>query len=133
MVHNAESHTGPIWAKEGDPRITHVGWLLRRFRLDEIPQFINVLMGDMSVVGPRPERPYFVQKLMDEFPFYYRRYKVRPGITGWAQIKHSYDSTVDDVRQKLKYDFFYIENLSLSLDFLIMLRTAVVMLSGRGQ
>jgi len=133
MVHNAESHTGPIWAKEGDPRITIVGRFLRRFRLDEIPQFINVLKGDMSVVGPRPERPYFVQKLMDEFPFYYRRYKVRPGITGWAQIKHSYDSTVDDVKQKLKYDFFYIENLSLSLDFLIMFRTAIVMLSGKGQ
>lgn len=133
MVHNAETHTGPIWAKEDDPRITQVGRFLRRFRLDEFPQFINVLIGDMSIVGPRPERPYFVQKLMDEFPFYYRRYKIRPGITGWAQIKHSYDSSVEDVRQKLKYDFFYIENLSLSLDFLIMLRTAAVMLSGRGK
>lgn len=132
MVHNAESHTGPIWAKEDDPRITNIGRLLRRFRLDEVPQFINVLKGDMSVVGPRPERPYFVHKLMEDFPFYYRRYKIRPGITGWAQIKHSYDSTVEDVRQKLKYDFFYIENLSISLDLLIMLRTAVVMLSGKG-
>ncbi|MEE9166766.1 MAG: sugar transferase [Candidatus Neomarinimicrobiota bacterium] len=133
MVHNAESHTGPIWAMEDDPRITKVGKFLRRFRLDEMPQFINVLKGDMSVVGPRPERPYFVEKLMEQFPFYYRRYKIRPGITGWAQIKHSYDSTVEDVRQKLKYDFFYIENLSLSLDFMIMFRTAAVMMSGKGQ
>lgn len=133
MVHNAETHTGPVWAREDDPRITKVGRFLRRFRLDEVPQFINVLTGDMSVVGPRPERPYFVQKLMDEFPFYYRRFKIRPGITGWAQIKHSYDSSVEDVRQKLKYDFFYIENLSLSLDFLIMLKTLSVMLSGKGQ
>lgn len=133
MVHNAESHTGPVWAREGDPRITGMGRFLRRFRLDEIPQFLNVLKGDMSVVGPRPERPFFVQQLMAEFPFYYRRFKIRPGITGWAQIKHAYDSSLEDVRQKLKYDFFYIENLSLSLDFLIMLRTVKVMISGKGQ
>ena len=132
MVQEAETMTGPVWAKEEDPRITNVGRLLRRFRLDEVPQFINVLVGDMSVVGPRPERPYFVQKLMEEFPFYYRRHRIRTGITGWAQIKHSYDSSLSDVRQKLKYDFFYIENMSLSLDFLIMLRTVLVMISGKG-
>ena len=132
MMQEAETMTGPVWAKEEDPRITNVGRLLRRFRLDEVPQFINVLVGDMSVVGPRPERPYFVQKLMEEFPFYYRRHRIRTGITGWAQIKHSYDSSLSDVREKLKYDFFYIENMSLSLDFLIMLRTVLVMISGKG-
>ena len=132
MVQEAETMTGPIWAKQEDPRITNVGQLLRRFRLDEVPQFINVLIGDMSVVGPRPERPYFVQKLMEEFPFYYRRHRIRTGITGWAQIKHSYDSSLADVRQKLKYDFFYIENTSFSLDLLIMLRTVLVMISGKG-
>ena len=132
MVQEAETMTGPIWAKQEDPRITNVGQFLRRFRLDEVPQFINVLIGDMSVVGPRPERPYFVQKLMEEFPFYYRRHRIRTGITGWAQIKHSYDSSLADVRQKLKYDFFYIENTSFSLDLLIMLRTVLVMISGKG-
>ena len=132
IVQEAETMTGPIWAKQEDPRITNVGQFLRRFRLDEVPQFINVLIGDMSVVGPRPERPYFVQKLMEEFPYYYRRHRIRTGITGWAQIKHSYDSSLADVRQKLKYDFFYIENMSLSLDFLIMLRTVLVMISGKG-
>ncbi|MFQ6674680.1 MAG: sugar transferase, partial [Fidelibacterota bacterium] len=123
MIPGAESVTGPVWAREDDPRITRMGRFLRRFRLDEVPQFINVLKGDMSVVGPRPERPFFVQQLMGQFPFYYRRFKIRPGITGWAQIKHAYDSSMEDVRQKLKYDFFYMENLSISLDFLIMLRT----------
>ena len=132
MVQEAETMTGPIWAKQEDPRITNVGQFLRRFRLDEVPQFINVLIGDMSVVGPRPERPYFVQKLMEEFPYYYRRHRILTGITGWAQIKHSYDSSLADVRQKLKYDFFYIENTSFSLDLLIMLRTVLVMISGKG-
>ena len=132
MVDEAETVTGPVWAEAEDTRITKVGRLLRRFRLDEVPQFFNVFSGDMSVVGPRPERPYFVQKLVEEFPFYYRRHKIRPGITGWAQIKHSYDSSLSDVKEKLKYDFFYIENSSLSLDFLIMFRTVLVMLSGKG-
>lgn len=132
MVHDAETVTGPVWAEAEDSRITKVGRFLRWFRLDEVPQFINVLAGDMSVVGPRPERPYFVQKLVEQFPFYYRRHRIRPGITGWAQIKQSYDSSLSDVREKLKYDFFYIENISLSLDSLIMLRTVLVMLSGKG-
>ena len=86
----------------------------------------------MSVVGPRPERPFFVKKLIKEFPFYYRRHKIRPGITGWAQIKQSYDSSLSDVKEKLKYDFFYIENMSLSLDLQIMIRTFIVMISAKG-
>jgi len=132
MVKDAESITGPVWAREDDPRITKVGKVLRRFRLDEIPQFISVLKGDMSVVGPRPERPVFVEELKKEFPFYYRRLKIKPGITGWAQIRHSYDSSLEDVRQKLKYDFFYIENFSFALDFNIIFNTILVMISGKG-
>jgi exopolysaccharide biosynthesis polyprenyl glycosylphosphotransferase len=133
MYKGAEEQTGPTWAREDDPRITKVGRWLRRFRLDEVPQFLNVLKGEMSLVGPRPERPYFVDQLIQEYPFYYRRHKIRPGITGWAQIKHPYDRDLRDVRQKLKYDFYYIENLSFSLDMKIALSTLWVMLSGRGR
>ena len=133
MVKDAESDTGPVWADKDDPRITKIGRFMRRFRLDEVPQFINVILGHMSVVGPRPERPYFVQQLIEEFPFYYRRHKVRPGISGWAQIKHPYDTDLEDVREKLKYDFFYIENAGLSLDLKIMVSTMAVMLSGKGR
>ncbi len=132
MKDEAENKTGPVWATEKDPRITKVGKFLRKYRIDEIPQFINVLFGDMSVVGPRPERPFFVEKLIKKFPFYYRRHKIRPGITGWAQIKQSYDSSLSDVKEKLKYDFFYIENMSLSLDIQIMIRTFIVMVSAKG-
>ena len=132
MKNEAENITGPVWATQKDPRITKIGSFLRKYRIDEIPQFINVFLGDMSVVGPRPERPFFVEKLVEEFPFYYRRHKIRPGITGWAQIKQSYDSSLSDVREKLKYDFFYIENMSLSLDLLIMIRTFIVMISAKG-
>ena len=132
MKDEAENTTGPVWAIEEDPRITKVGKILRKYRIDEIPQFINVLFGDMSVVGPRPERPFFIKKLIKEFPFYYRRHKIRPGITGWAQIKQSYDSSLSDVKEKLKYDFFYIENMSLSLDLQIMIRTFIVMISAKG-
>lgn len=133
MMKNAEQLTGPVWAKEADPRITRVGRLLRRFRLDELPQLLMVITGGMSLIGPRPERPFFIDKLAQEYPFYYRRHKIRPGITGWAQIKHPYDQAIEDVRQKLKYDFYYIENLSFSLDFKIMLSTVWVMLSGKGR
>ncbi|MFQ6676868.1 MAG: sugar transferase [Fidelibacterota bacterium] len=133
MVENAEQLTGPVWASEEDTRITRVGRILRRFRLDELPQLLMVIKGDMSLIGPRPERPYFVDKLVQEYPFYYRRLKIRPGITGWAQIKHPYDQEIEDVRQKLKYDFYYIENLSFSLDLKILLSTAWVMLSGEGR
>ena len=133
MYYDAEKDSGPVWASDEDPRITRVGAWLRRFRLDEIPQLINVVKGEMSIIGPRPERPFFIDKLMQEFPFYYRRHKVRPGITGWSQIKQPYDKDIDDVRKKLKFDFYYIENLSFSLDVKILASTFWVMLSGKGR
>jgi len=124
---------GPQWANQRDPRITRSGKVLRQLHLDEIPQMLNILKGDMSLIGPRPERPMFVQKLSREIPLYQRRLKVRPGITGWAQVKHKYDETVDDVRKKVQYDLFYIENMSLRMDFKIILNTAYHMLMGRGR
>ena len=133
MVQNAEQLTGPKWAEKDDPRITRVGRFMRKWRLDEFPQFINVLRGEMSLVGPRPERPFFIEKLKKEVPFYMRRLKVQPGITGWAQVKGSYDNTIDDVKQKLQFDFFYVENMSLTLDCKILLHTIYVMLAGKGR
>jgi len=132
MVQNAEKGTGPVWSTKGDSRITKVGKFIRKVRIDEIPQCINVLKGDMSFVGPRPERPFFVEKLSKEIPLYKRRLKVRPGITGWAQVKHKYDETIDDVKMKLRYDLFYIENMSLRMDFKIIFRTIFVVLFGKG-
>ena len=133
MGFHAEADTGPIWTAQNDPRITKVGQFLRRFRFDEFPQLLNVLKGEMSLVGPRPERPFFVEKLKQEYPFYLRRLKVRPGITGWAQIKHPYDEHLEDVREKLRYDFYYIENVDIWLDLKIMLTTFWVMVSGKGR
>ncbi len=132
MIHDAERDTGPVWAAADDKRVTRVGRILRKLRLDEIPQFINVLKGEMSLVGPRPERPFFVEQLKAEVSFYTRRLLVRPGITGWAQVKHRYDASLDDVKQKIKYDLYYLENMSLTLDLKIILRTIIVALSGRG-
>ena len=133
MVRDAEKMTGPVWADKKDPRVTRIGWLLRRLRLDEFPQLFNVLLGDMSLVGPRPERPYFVDKLKREYPFYTRRLKVQPGITGWAQVKGKYDTSVEDVKEKLEYDLYYIENMSLRMDLRILLFTIYVMLRFKGQ
>lgn len=130
MITNAESETGPIWSDSDDKRITRFGKILRRFHLDETPQLINILKGDMSIVGPRPERPFFIEKLKEEYPFYSRRLKIRPGVTGWAQINQSFDTNIKDVHQKLKYDFYYIENLNLRLDFHIIFRTIWVILKG---
>lgn len=132
MVQDAEKVSGPVWSTKDDPRITKVGKFIRKVRIDEIPQAVNVLMGDMSFVGPRPERPYFVEKLSEEIPLYKRRLKVRPGITGWAQVKHKYDETIEDVKMKLRYDLFYIENMSLRMDFKIIFRTVFVVLFGKG-
>ncbi|MGA2624700.1 MAG: sugar transferase [Bacteroidota bacterium] len=133
MYDEAEKHSGPVWAEEQDPRVTGVGKIIRRLRLDEIPQLFNVLDGDMSLVGPRPERAYFVEQFSREIPLYTRRLKVRPGITGWAQVKHRYDESIDDVRKKVQYDLFYIENMSLRMDFKILLNTIAVVLSGKGR
>jgi exopolysaccharide biosynthesis polyprenyl glycosylphosphotransferase len=132
MVHDAEKKTGPVWSHKGDPRITKVGNIIRKLRIDEIPQMINVLKGEMSLVGPRPERPFFVEKLSQQIPYYKRRLKVRPGITGWAQVKHKYDESIEDVKVKLRYDLFYIENMSLRMDFKILFRTVFVVLFARG-
>jgi exopolysaccharide biosynthesis polyprenyl glycosylphosphotransferase len=133
MYEDAEKKTGPVWSSKDDPRITKVGKIMRRVKIDELPQMINVLRGEMSIVGPRPERPYFVEKLSDEIPYYKRRLKVRPGITGWAQVKHKYDESIEDVKIKLRYDLFYIENMSLRMDFKIIVRTIFVVLFGKGQ
>jgi exopolysaccharide biosynthesis polyprenyl glycosylphosphotransferase len=132
MYRDAEKRSGPTWASKNDPRITPVGRFIRTTRLDEIPQFWNVLIGEMSLVGPRPERPFFVEKLKNEIPWYVRRIKMKPGITGWAQVKHKYDASIDDVRQKVMYDLFYFENMSLALDIKIILQTFLVVLTGKG-
>jgi exopolysaccharide biosynthesis polyprenyl glycosylphosphotransferase len=132
MVDDAE-RGGPQWAHRRDKRVTKTGWLLRKLHLDEIPQFWNILSGHMSLVGPRPERPVFVEQLSREIPLYPRRLKVRPGITGWAQVKHKYDESIDDVRKKVQYDLFYIENMSLRMDLKIIFSTVSHMLLGKGR
>jgi exopolysaccharide biosynthesis polyprenyl glycosylphosphotransferase len=132
MRSDAEKESGPVWAPQNDNRVTKIGRFLRNSRLDEIPQFINVLDGDMSLVGPRPERPYLDEKLSKQIPLYLRRLKVRPGITGWAQIKQGYDRTIEDVKSKVRYDLFYIENMSFRMDIKIILYTFYVMLMGKG-
>ena len=133
MVVDAEDESGPVWALDDDPRITSFGKILRKYRIDELPQLINVFLGQMSLIGPRPERPYFIEKLKEKFPLYERRFRVRPGITGWSQIKHPSDLKEEDVKQKLRYDFYYIENLSFNLDLKILISTIVVVLSGKGR
>jgi exopolysaccharide biosynthesis polyprenyl glycosylphosphotransferase len=132
MVADAEKKSGPVWADKNDPRVTSWGRFMRKTHIDEVPQFINVLIGDMSLVGPRPERPEFVESLSQEIPLYKRRLRVRPGITGWAQVKYSYDQSIEDVKNKLKYDLFYIENVSWRLDLIILFHTFYVMLRGKG-
>ena len=132
MRSDAEGDTGPRWAEDDDPRVTQVGRFLRKTRIDEIPQLLNVLRGDMSFVGPRPERPEFVAALNEKIPYYHLRHSVRPGITGWAQILYKYGSSVEDAKEKLRYDLYYIKNSSPGLDLVIFLNTIKIVLLGRG-
>jgi sugar transferase (PEP-CTERM system associated) len=133
MRDDAEAGTGAVWSGGAlDPRITPVGRFLRRARLDELPQLWNILKGDMSFVGPRPERPEFVTRLTDEIPYYGQRHVVRPGLTGWAQVRYTYGASVEDALMKLQYDLFYIKNLSLSLDLFILFATVKTVLLRRG-
>jgi sugar transferase (PEP-CTERM system associated) len=131
MNHNAEEN-GPKWATDGDQRVTRVGRLIRKLRLDELPQAVNVLKGEMSFVGPRPERAIFCRMLEAETPFYALRYSVRPGVTGWAQVKYQYGASIEEAKTKLEYDLFYIKHLSLTLDLAILFETAKVVLWQRG-
>lgn len=133
MYINAEEKTGPAMAEENDPRVTKIGYWLRKLRIDEIPQFLNVLKGDMSLVGPRPERPHFVKQFTEQIPLYTRRLRMRPGITGWAQVKWKYGGSLDTVREKTKYDLFYIENASLKMDTKILINTIITIIKGKGQ
>jgi sugar transferase (PEP-CTERM system associated) len=123
---------GPVWARSSDDRVTRVGRIIRKIRIDEIPQFWNILKGEMNFVGPRPERPHFVAQLAEEIPYYEQRHLIEPGLTGWAQIKYPYGSSIEDARQKLQYDLYYIKNQSLSLDAAIMFETVKTILFGRG-
>jgi exopolysaccharide biosynthesis polyprenyl glycosylphosphotransferase len=131
MQTNAEQD-GVQWAAVDDPRVTTVGKYLRKFRLDELPQFINVLRGDMSFVGPRPERPEFVDKLQMQIPYYDERHSVRPGITGWAQVQYSYGASTEDAYRKLEYDLFYLKHMSIMFDIAIIFHTVRTMISGHG-
>lgn len=132
MYVDAESRTGAVWAQENDPRVTPVGRAIRKYRLDELPQLFNVLRGEMAIVGPRPERPEFIQILAKEIPLYMQRLTVKPGITGWAQINYRYGNTVEDTVMKLEYDLYYIRNFSPQLDFYVMFHTVKTMLLTRG-
>ncbi len=131
MCVNAEAN-GPVWAGTEDQRITRVGRLIRKLRFDEIPQMLNVLRGNMSFVGPRPERPFFTEQLKKEIPFYSQRNTVKPGVTGWAQIRYPYGASKEDALEKLKYDLYYIKHMSPFLDLMITLETIKIVLFGRG-
>ena len=132
MVVDAERE-GPVWASHRDDRTTRVGKVIRKLRIDEIPQFWSILRGEMSFVGPRPERRHFVSQLAREIPYYEQRHLIAPGLTGWAQIKYPYGASVDDARQKLQYDLYYIKNQSLVLDAIILFETIKIIIFGRGQ
>lgn len=124
---------GPVWAAQDDDRVTRVGRIIRKIRIDEIPQFWNIIRGDMDFVGPRPERPHFVAQLAEEIPYYEQRHLIPPGLTGWAQIKYPYGASIEDARQKLQYDLFYIKNQSLVLDAIILFETIKIIVFGRGR
>jgi len=129
---DAETVNGAQWAKQNDPRVTRIGRFLRKYRLDELPQFINVLRGDMSFVGPRPERPQFVEELRRRVPYYDERHSVRPGLTGWAQVQYQYGSCVEDAYNKLEYDLFYLKNMSIFFDCAIIFDTVRIVATGHG-
>jgi lipopolysaccharide/colanic/teichoic acid biosynthesis glycosyltransferase len=131
MRADAERGT-PIWAAQKDDRVTRVGRFIRVTRLDELPQLWNVLRGDMSFVGPRPERPYFVERLAAAIPFYLERHTVKPGLTGWAQVKYRYGASIEDAMEKLRYDLYYVKHLSIVFDLTIVVDTVKVILSGKG-
>ena len=132
-MHLDAEKDGPVWAAAGDDRITRVGRLIRRMRIDELPQFVNILRGEMSFVGPRAERPYFVRQLTEILPFYSQRHLVEPGLTGWAQINYGYGASVEDALQKLQYDLYYIKNASLLFDLWVLLKSVKIVLFGRGR
>jgi lipopolysaccharide/colanic/teichoic acid biosynthesis glycosyltransferase len=132
MVIEAEKDGIARWAAKNDARVTRVGAILRKFRLDELPQLFNVLRGDMSFVGPRPERPEFVERLSEKIPYYNERHRVKPGLSGWAQIRYPYGASEEDGFEKLQYDLYYVKNCSILLDVLVLLQTAEVVLLGKG-
>ena len=132
MCESAEANGGPVWAAEDDPRVTRVGKIIRKLRIDEIPQMINVLKGQMSLVGPRPERPFFVQTLNKKIPYYSLRHSIKPGITGWAQICYSYGDSEEDAIEKLQYDLYYMKNMSPLFDLQIIFESLKVVLLGKG-
>ncbi len=132
MKANAEKESGPVWATEDDPRVTRVGKIIRKLRIDELPQLWNVFIGSMSFVGPRPERQYFVEKLKKTIPYYNERFSVKPGVTGWAQIKYPYGATEEDALEKLRYDLYYIKNMSFAFDLMVIFHTVKIVLLGRG-
>ncbi len=132
MKVDAEAATGPIYAEADDPRITRIGRLIRRTRLDELPQLFNVLKGDMSFVGPRPERHFFVEQFEKEIPYYTRRLSVKPGVTGWAQVKYPYGATTEDAAEKLRLDLYYVKNMSSLFDIFIILQTVKIVFLGQG-
>jgi sugar transferase (PEP-CTERM system associated) len=132
MVQDAEKHTGPVFAQKGDSRVTRVGTFIRKWRVDEIPQLINVLRGTMSLVGPRPERQHFVDKLEEKIPFYSERFSVKPGLTGWAQVCYGYGDSDEDAEKKLDYELFYVKNRSIFMDMVIIFRTVRTVLFGVG-
>jgi sugar transferase (PEP-CTERM system associated) len=132
MRNDAEKDGKPVWAAANDSRVTRVGAVIRRLRIDELPQLFNVLVGDMSLVGPRPERPYFVEQLTQEIPFYALRHSVKPGVTGWAQVRYPYGATVEDSQEKLQYDLYYVKNHTLFLDLVVLMETVGVVLTGKG-
>ena len=129
---DAEAERGAVWAEENDPRVTRVGKFIRKTRIDEFPQFLTVLLGQMSIVGPRPERPEFVASLSESIPYYAERHSVKPGVTGWAQLRYSYGSSEEDAKEKLHYDLYYVKNQGLILDIAIMIQTAEVLIWGKG-